>query len=96
MSDPEIRHERGETRGRYVIETEHGEAELTYSILGPRQRIAEHTGVPTAARGRGLGRALVERLVADARRDGFRVVPLCPFVKTLLGRNDDWLDVFKT
>ena len=37
--------------------------------------------------------ALVERLVADARAEGFRIVPLCPFVKAQYQRNPDWSDV---
>ena len=56
------------------------EAELTYSITTPTLIIADHTGVPDSFRGTGAGLALVEALVAAARAEGFKVVPLCPFV----------------
>ena len=38
-------------------------------------------------------RAKVERMVADARREGFRIRPVCPFVVTLFKRHPDWADV---
>ena len=71
-------------------------AELTYSILSPRTIIADHTGVPDALRSTGLGLKLVERLVADARAEGVKIVPLCPFVKVQLARHPEWEDAFNT
>ncbi len=94
MSEPEIRAEIAESRGRYVADVEGGEAELTFSITSPTLRIADHTGVPDAARGSGIGLKLVERLVADARAEGFKIVPLCPFVNAQRRRHPDWADVF--
>ncbi len=93
MADPVIEREHGGSKGRYVVRREGAEAELTYSIASPRLIIADHTGVPDAFRGTGMGRALVERLVADARAEGVRIVPLCPFVKAQFARNPDWADV---
>ena len=58
-----------------------GEAELTTSRVSATLIIADHTYVPDTMRGTGMGRALVERLVADARARGERIVPLCPFVR---------------
>jgi predicted GNAT family acetyltransferase len=49
--------------------------------------------VPDALRGRGVGQALVERAVLDARREGFRIIPLCPFAKSQFDRNPAWRDV---
>jgi predicted GNAT family acetyltransferase len=39
-----------------------------------------HTEVDPTLRRRGLGSALVEGALADVRRRGLRIVPLCPFV----------------
>ena len=69
------------------------EGELTFSKLGENTLIADHTGVPESLRGQGVGKALVERLVADAREQGFKIVPLCPFVKAQYGRHPEWSDV---
>lgn len=82
------------SKGRYVIRRDGDEAELTYSIASPKLVIADHTGVPDSFRGTGAGRALVERLVADARAEGFKVVPLCPFVNMMRRKHPEWADVF--
>ena len=86
----------GDTKGRYAAVIDGHEAELTYSILSPQTIIADHTGVPDELRGTGVGLALVERLVEDARADGVKIVPLCPFVKSQLARHPEWADVFNT
>lgn len=97
MSDaPNVTREHGETKGRYATVIDGQEAELTYSILSRHTIIADHTGVPDQLRGTGVGLALVERLVADARAEGVKIVPLCPFVKSQLARHPEWADVFNT
>jgi uncharacterized protein len=81
-------------KGRYVIRHGAHEAELTYSVVSPTLVIADHTEVPDAFRGTGAGLAMVERLVADARAEGFKVMPLCPFVNATRKKHTDWADVF--
>ena len=86
--------EDGETRGRYVVVIDGHEAELTYSKLGDSGNvIADHTGVPEALGGRGVGSALVRYLVEDARSSGFRISPWCPCGKAHFRKNPDWADV---
>ena len=82
------------SRGRYVLREDGEEAELTYSRLGATRIIADHTGVPAAIGGRGIADRLAERLARDARAEGIRVVPLCPFVNAWRRRHPDWADVF--
>ena len=94
MSDFEITREVEGAKGRYVIRKDGSEAELTYSILSPTMVIADHTGVPQEMRGTGAGRALVERLVEDARAEGFKITPLCPFVNSQRIHHPMWADVF--
>ncbi|MEM6303199.1 MAG: GNAT family N-acetyltransferase [Pseudomonadota bacterium] len=94
MSDWAIRLEEEGSKGRYVLETEAGTAELTFSRLGSAQVIADHTGVPESLRGTGAGLKLVERLVADARAQEFRIVPLCPFVNAMRRKHPEWADAF--
>ena len=67
---------------------------LTYSIASPTLVIADHTGVPDEIRGTGAGLALVERIVADARAEGFKIMPLCPFVNAQRRRHPHWADAF--
>lgn len=70
-------------------------AELTYSRMSDVAVIADHTDVPQALRGTGVGTALIERLVADARKLGFQIVPLCPFVRAQYARHPEWADVMQ-
>lgn len=90
----DITREHGPTKGRYVIRRNGEEAELTYSVTSPTLIIADHTAVPDSFRGTGAGRALVEALVAAARAEGFRIVPLCPFVNATRLKHPEWADVF--
>lgn len=92
----EIRREIDGTKGRYVLVQDGHEADLTYSILSPQTVIADHTAVPEALRGTGVGLRLAERLVADARAECFKIVPLCPFVNAERRKHPDWADVFAT
>ena len=90
-----ITHSESESRGRYEarVEGRDGNGELTYSRVSPTKIIADHTGVDESLRGTGVARALVERLIADARRDGIRIVPQCSYVLAQFRRNPDWSDV---
>ncbi len=94
MSDFTITGDEGETKGRYVLTRNGVEADLTYSILSPKTRIADHTGVPDALRGTGAGYALVEQLMADARAESWKIVPLCPFVNAQRRKHPEWADAF--
>lgn len=94
MSEFEIVREVHGSQGRYVIRKDGAEAELTYSILSPQTVIADHTGVPDALRNTGAGKALVQRIVEDARAEGFRIVPLCPFVNAQRRKHPEWADAF--
>lgn len=82
-------------KGRYTasIADVDATAELTYSRVNNTTVIADHTDVPDVLRGTGIGSALVERLINDARTQGFRIMPLCPFVRSQFARHPDWADV---
>ncbi len=90
----QIIREQGMTKGRYVLRQGGEEAELTYSITTPQLIIADHTSVPDSFRGTGAGLALVTRLVADARAEGVKIMPLCPFVNAQRKKHPEWADVF--
>lgn len=83
------------THGRYVAKIEGlpDEAELTFSRPGPSIVSADHTGTPVALRGLGVATALVEHLVSDARREGFKIRPICWFVAAQFDRHPDWADL---
>lgn len=86
------REERGASGGRWVAVVDGHEAEMTYSRASAVLIIIDHTEVPDELRGRGVGQALVLRAVEDARREGFRIIPLCPFAKAQFERHAEWRD----
>ena len=56
-------------------------------------RIADHTLVPPALEGRGIAARLVERMIADARAERFKIRPQCSYVVAAFKRHPDWADV---
>ncbi len=97
MTQPKITRKDGPTGGRYVATLEGiaAEAELVYSRRSPKLISADHTGVPDAFRGRGIGRALVIRLVEDARAEGVKILARCPYVDAERRKHPEWADVFQ-
>lgn len=89
--------ERDETAsgGTYRIHMDGETAELTYSRAGEGIIIIDHTGVPKKLGGRGVGKALVQRAVEDARSEGRKIVPLCPYAKAQIEKHKEWQDVLK-
>jgi predicted GNAT family acetyltransferase len=78
-----------------VAVVEGHEAEMTYSRAGESLIIIDHTSVPDALRGRSVGQALVKRAVEDARAEGKKIMPLCPFAKAQIGKHVEWQDVLQ-
>lgn len=82
--------------GRYVARVPgKPEAEMTFSKAGETILIIDHTGVPDALGGLGVGKALVEHMVHDVRARGLKVIPLCPFTKATLQKHPEWQDILK-
>lgn len=54
------------------------------------ERIFFHTEVDDAFEGQGVASQLVRFALDDAIERGFRIVPVCPYVKAWLERHDDY------
>lgn len=52
-----------------------------------------HTETDPAFGGRGLASQLVAFALADARAEGYQVVPTCPFIDTYLDRHPELADL---
>jgi predicted GNAT family acetyltransferase len=93
----EITREGNEAHGEYRASVPGNTAvgRLTWKALGPA-RVADHTLVPPEIGGRGVAAALVEALVADARREGFTIVPQCSYVEAMFRRHPEWADLRAT
>ena len=91
---PEILREDRTTHGAYRADVEGAsrQAELTWVARG-EARIPNHSSVPHEARGTGIAAALVDALIADARAQGFKIVPQCSYVEAAFRRHPEWADV---
>lgn len=94
-TEAQVEREDGGSKGRYRLVINGHEAEMTYSRVGDRMIIIDHTEVPAALRGRKVGERLVRQAVEDARRDKVAIVPLCPFAKAQFSRHSEWQDVLR-
>ena len=96
MDVPPITHERSDHRGAFVMERDGKRlAEMTYTMAGDKA-IIDHTTVDDALRGTGAGRKLVEAAVQWARADKVKILPLCPFAKSVFDKTPAYADVLLT
>lgn len=68
-------------------------AEMVYSMPTPDKMIIEHTEVDESLGGKGVGKQLVFAAVEYARANNIKIIPLCPFAKSVLARTKEWQDV---
>jgi len=55
--------------------------------------IIDHTFVSEQLRGQNVGRQLLEKVVGFAREENKTIIPICPYAKAELNKNDQYLDV---
>lgn len=51
---------------------------------------AYHTGVPRSMGGKGVGTALVKAMSEDAQKEGYKIIPGCPFIAVWFKRKPEW------
>lgn len=92
----EIKHNNYETKGEFFIgEADHHLAEMTYSWAGEDQIIIDHTYVDETLRGQGAGRKLLDQAVEFARSKNLKIIPLCPFAKSVFDKDSSIHDVLR-
>jgi uncharacterized protein len=88
-----IEHEQTGHRGAFFVEEEGKRlAQLTYTVAGTRI-ILDHTEIDDSLRGTGTGRKLVAAAVDWAREEDVRLMPLCPFARSVFDKTPDFADV---
>jgi predicted GNAT family acetyltransferase len=90
----EIQRTEDENRGSFFVEKD-GEkiALMTYSKAGADKIIIDHTEVDPSLKGQGVGQKMVFESVKYARENDLKIIPLCPFAKTVFDKNEDYADV---
>jgi uncharacterized protein len=79
--------------GRYEVPVDDGRLAFLEYERRPGSIVLIHTEVPPAAEGHGVGQALVRHALDEARAQGLRVVPRCPFVTSWIARHPDYADL---
>ncbi|MBU8882924.1 N-acetyltransferase [Kaistella sp. DKR-2] len=90
----EIRQTNNEKKGVFEIYFDGKKAgEMTYTWAGEDKFIIDHTEVDEAYNGKGLAKQLVYAGVNYARKNGKKVIPLCPYAKATIAKNAELQDV---
>jgi uncharacterized protein len=90
----EIKLEQSGSKGSFYIEEQEKRlAEMTFSKAGDKLIIIDHTEVSDALRGKGAGKKLVSAAVDHARKNGLKILPLCPFAKSVFNTVEEFSDV---
>jgi predicted GNAT family acetyltransferase len=66
---------------------------MTFRKIGTSVIVIDHTYTPPQFRGRNIAAMLMERSVADARRDGVKIQPECSYAVVQFQRHKDWADL---
>ena len=90
----DVRHEEHGHKGSFFVEKDGQRAgEMTYSRAGDRLIIIDHTGVSDALRGTGAGKQLVLAGIQWARDTGTKIIPMCPYARSVIERDPSLQDV---
>ena len=92
----EIKFEQTESKGAFFVE-ENGQrlATMSFSKAGDTTLIIDHTEVSDVLRGKNVGKQLVAAAVDYARKNKLKIIPLCPFTKSVIDKTKEYQDVLK-
>lgn len=71
--------------------TEAGRMYITNA--GDDKIIIDHTEVNDAFRGQQVGKRILDEVVRFARENGIRIIPLCPFARSVFDKTEGIRDV---
>ena len=78
----------------YVLDIDGERAVAAYQREGDTI-VFTHTAVPPAIEGQGVGTRLIRAALDDARDEGLKVVPQCPFVRAYIERHPEYRDLLR-
>jgi hypothetical protein len=89
-----IVHEDNQKKGRFYIELNNETiAEMTYVWTGTDKIIVDHTEVDEQLKGQNIGKKLFSEMIKWVREKQIKVIPLCPFVKSVFSKTNEYNDV---
>lgn len=76
-----------------AVEDEHQAGLMTYTWAGTDKFIIDHTEVNPDFSGKGVGKMMVMDAVDFARANNIKIIPLCPFAKSVFDKEPEIRDV---
>ena len=66
---------------------------LTFFFADEDKIIIDHTEVNSGNEGKGFGKKMLTKTVEYAREKGIKIIPLCPFAKSVFDKVPEFRDV---
>ncbi|MBK9270361.1 MAG: N-acetyltransferase [Saprospiraceae bacterium] len=76
----------------YIEEDGQTLGQMTYE-LKEQKMIIEHTEIGPSLAGKGAGKQFVQKAVEFARQHNIKIVPVCPFAKSVFEKTEAYQDV---
>lgn len=77
----------------YIDNNGKQQAKMTFVFAGSDKIIIDHTEVADGNEGKGLGKKMVTKAVEFAREKNIKIIPLCPFAKSVFDKTPEYKDV---
>ena len=84
---------KGENRFYLADEQGNEAGEITYYPSDDNTLTVDHTFVSDEYRGHNYAAKLVKAVVQQAREEGKKIIPVCPYVKKELDRREEYKDM---
>lgn len=90
----EVKNTNNAQNGMFFIEENGNQlAFMSYTFLGSEKFTIDHTVVNPGNEGKGLGKQLVQAAVDYARARHLKILPLCPYAKSVFDKTEAYNDV---
>ena len=77
----------------YIEENGKTQAKMKFVFAGKDKIIIDHTEVNEGNNGKGYGKMMVTKAVEFARKNSIKILPLCPFAKSVIEKTPEFQDI---
>jgi uncharacterized protein len=82
------------TKGRFsALDKDKTAGSIYYTYAGSSIMILDHTEVDNAYHGQSIGKKILMEIVDFARENKIKIIPLCPFAKSVFDKTESIKDV---
>ena len=82
------------TKGFFgAFDGENEAGRMSYTFAGNSKMIIDHTEVSDLYKGQNIGKRILMEVVLFARENNIKIIPLCPFAKSVFDKTEEIRDV---